>query len=273
MKVPQSLRDIVESAESLVYVEDLSKKRGLLQAINPLVKLVVVLIMIISSLFVASLLYLVPLCAISIVLAIASQIPLKSYLFRNTLFIPAFAAIISLPTLFLVSGHTVATVNLGISTLVVTSEGLQQFLVFTVRVWFCVATLNLFMLSTGFERILKLLASLKVPAVVVQMFSLTYRYSFVSVHEAESMLMAKEARTYVHSYTLNLPALRDLGSILAALFIRTYERSERVYLAMKARGFEIETDRSSKSAIPAFRSHDFLFTASIIVALGLIAFV
>jgi cobalt/nickel transport system permease protein len=273
MKVPQSLRDIVESAESLVYVEDMSKKRGLLQAINPLVKLVVILIMIISSLFVASLSYLMPLCAIPIVLAIVSRIPLKSYLFRNTFFIPAFAAIISLPALLFASGHTVASVNLGVLTLGVTSEGLQQFLVFTVRVWFCVATLNLFMLSTGFDRILKLLSSLKVPAVVVQMFSLTYRYFFVSVHEAESVLMAKEARTYVHRHTLNLQALRDLGSILATLFIRTYERSERVYLAMKARGFEIENDGRSKSAIPAFHSHDLLFAASTIAALGLIVLV
>jgi len=273
MKVPQSLRDIVESAESLVYVEDLSKKRGLLQAINPLVKLVVILIMIISSLFVTSFSYLILLCAIPIVLAIASRIPLKNYLFRNTFFIPTFAAIISLPALFFASGHTVASVNLGVLTLGVTSEGLQQFLMFTVRVWFCVATLNLFMLSTGFDRILKLLSSLKVPAVVVQMFSLTYRYFFVSVHEAESVLMAKEARTYVHRHTLNLQALRDLGSILSTLFIRTYERSERVYLAMKARGFEIENDGRGKSAIPAFHSHDFLFAASTIATLGLIVLV
>ena len=58
MKVPQSLRDLVESAESLVYIEDLSGKRGLLQTINPLAKLVVIVFMIVASLFIFSLSYL-----------------------------------------------------------------------------------------------------------------------------------------------------------------------------------------------------------------------
>ena len=46
MKVPQSLRDLTESVESLVYVQDLSEKRGLMQAINPLAKLVAIVGMI-----------------------------------------------------------------------------------------------------------------------------------------------------------------------------------------------------------------------------------
>src|SRR3990170_1892488 len=94
MKVPQSLRDLVESAESLVYIEDLSGKRGLLQAINPMVKLIVVVFMIVTSLFLSSLLYLTLICAVPLILVLASKIPLKQFASR-TAFIPAFAAIIS----------------------------------------------------------------------------------------------------------------------------------------------------------------------------------
>jgi len=267
MKVPQSLRDLVESAESLVYIEDLSGKRGLLQAINPMVKLIVVVFMIVTSLFLSSLLYLTLICAVPLILVLASRIPLKQFASR-TAFIPAFAAIISLPVLFLTYGQPIFAANMGALNLTVTSEGLQRFLLFTVRVWFCVASLSLLILSTGFDRMLKLLSSLKVPPVVVQMFSLTYRYFFVSVHEAQSVLIAKEARTYIRKRTINLQALKDLGSVLATLFIRTYERSERVYLAMKSRGFEIESN--SKSSIPKLHFRDFLFAATTITAFGLI---
>jgi cobalt/nickel transport system permease protein len=118
---------------------------------------------------------------------------------------------------------------------------------------------------------LKLLSSLEVPSVIVQMFGLTYRYFFVSIHEVQSFLIAKEARTYVTRRTINYQALKDLGSILAALFIRTYERSERVYMAMKSRGFEIENN-SSKLAMPKFLVRDFVFAISTITVFGLFAF-
>jgi energy-coupling factor transporter transmembrane protein EcfT len=82
-------------------------------------------------------------------------------------------------------------------------------------------------------------------------------------------LIAKEARTYINKRTLNLQSLKDLATILSSLFIRTYERSERVYLAMKARGFEIS--KNNKYAIPALHTKDVVFAASIIVAFTYLA--
>lgn len=268
MKVPQSLRDLVEAAESLVYIEDLSSKKGLLQTINPLAKLTVIISMIVISLFISSLSYLILICAIPLLLAVASKVPLSHFVSR-TFLIPAFAAIISLPVLFITNGQPILATNLGVLNVIITSEGLTRFLVFTFRVWFCVASLTLFILSTGFDKMLRLLSSLKVPSVIVQLFSLTYRYFFVSIHEAQSVLTAKEARTYIHNRTINLQALRDLGSVLAALFIRTYERSERVYLAMKSRGFEIENN--NKLTTPAFHWRDIFFTSLTIITFALLA--
>lgn len=88
------------------------------------------------------------------------------------------------------------------------------------------------------------------------------------MHEAQSVLVAKEARTYVHRRTINYQALKDLGSILSTLFIRTYERSERVYMAMKSRGFEVEN--KNRLSLPGFRILDFFFAATIFIAFGLL---
>jgi len=82
-------------------------------------------------------------------------------------------------------------------------------------------------------------------------------------------LIGKEARTYVHKRTINMQALKDLGSVIATLFIRTYERSERVYLAMKARGFDIENNE--KSPIPSIRLRDSLFASALIFPVALLA--
>ena len=269
MNLATSLKDLVSSAETLVCVEDLSSKKGFLQSLNPLVKLAVTVFMIVASLFVVWLPCLVVLCIIPVILALVSKIPLRSFLTRAFL-IPVFPAAISLPILFVTSGNPILSANTGLFTLSITFEGLQRFVIFSVRVWFCVASLTLFTLSTGFDAILRLLASIRVPSIVIQLFSLTYRYFFVSIHELQKVLLAKEARTYVNRRMVSLESLRRSGALLATLFIRTYERSERVYLAMKSRGFGV--DRTVKSPIPTFRLRDFLFGAAASLFLGLLVF-
>jgi cobalt/nickel transport system permease protein len=268
MKVPQSLRDFMEGAEALVYVEDLSGKRGVMQAINPAAKLIAIVGMIVAALFITNLTHLLAICIVPLFLAVASRIPLKHF-FERTAMITLFSAIIALPAIFWTAGTVVWSTNIAGYTLAVTQQGLTSSAVFTVRVWFCVASLIMLVLSTGFDRTLKLLSSLKVPTMIVQLFSLTYRYFFVSIHEAQSVLMAKEARTYVHKRNINLQSLKDLGAVFSSLFIRTYERSERVYLAMKARGFEVSSD--SKAAMPKLRMRDVAFASVLIVAFAYLA--
>jgi len=258
----------MDSAESLVYLEDLSNKRGLLQSINPAAKLVAIIAMIVASLFIFNLQYLLILCVIPLVLAVSSRIPLRHF-FVRTAFVTALAALLAIPPIFFAAGTPVWTASLGGLNIVITAQGLTNAAVFTVRVWFCVASLISLILSTGFDKMLALLSAMRVPGVIVQLFSLTYRYFFVSVHEAQSVLIAKEARTYVHKKTFNLQSLKDLGSVVATLFIRTYERSERVYLAMKARGFEIE--KSAKSKLPSIRVYDVAFASALIITVVLFA--
>jgi cobalt/nickel transport system permease protein len=262
-RIPRSLRDLVNGAETLIYIEDLSEKKGLMQAIHPIAKLVTIGFMIFSALFIHRLSYLLIICIVPIALTLFSRIPLRQ-LFTRTLFIPLLMALISIPTLFLTAGDPLWTANIGNITIAITIQGITRLLTFTLRIWFCIASLSLLILSTGFDKTLKLFATLHVPSLIIQLFSLTYRYFFVSIHEAQSILIAKEARTYINRQILNLQALKDIGTMLSSLFIRTYERSERVYLAMKARGFDI--NKNNKLAIPPLHAKDIVFTTLIIAA-------
>jgi cobalt/nickel transport system permease protein len=268
MKVPQSLRDLMESAESLVYVEDLSNKRGLMQAINPLAKLIAIIAMIVASLFIFNLASIAILCIIPIALAISSRISLKHF-FLRTAFVTALAAAISILTIFITHGTPVWSASICGWNVAITVEGITKAAVFTIRVWFCVASLITLILSTGFEKLLELLSTLRVPTTIVHLFSLTYRYFFVSIHEAQSVLIAKEARTYLHKKTINMQALKGLGAVVSTLFIRTYERSERVYLSMKARGFDLE--KNAKPPVQPLRLLDASFALALIIPVALLA--
>jgi cobalt/nickel transport system permease protein len=70
----------------------------------------------------------------------------------------------------------------------------------------------------------------------VATISFMYRYLFVLVDEAMRLQTAREARSVGTGRNVVWRA-RVLGGMIGSLFIRSYERSERIYAAMLARGF------------------------------------
>jgi cobalt/nickel transport system permease protein len=89
--------------------------------------------------------------------------------------------------------------------------------------------------STPFPQLLHGLRRLRAPEVAVLLLSFTYRYLFVLVDEFQRLRRAHDARG---GRTRRLWGVSSLGHLVAAMFIRTYERAERVYAAMISRGFE-----------------------------------
>lgn len=81
---------------------------------------------------------------------------------------------------------------------------------------------------TGLQR-------LRMPALLVQIMSFMVRYLDVVTDEFRRMRIARESRGFSARDPRQWPVLaRTLG----ALFIRSYERGERVHLAMLARGYD-----------------------------------
>lgn len=75
-----------------------------------------------------------------------------------------------------------------------------------------------------------------VPAGLVQIFHLAYRYVFVIHSESRAVQTAMRARGFRAGLTGR--SLAVLGNAVGMLLIRSTERAERVYLAMQARGFD-----------------------------------
>jgi cobalt/nickel transport system permease protein len=89
--------------------------------------------------------------------------------------------------------------------------------------------------TTEVNQIIIGLQKLKVPPVLTSIASFMIRYLEVVAGEMRRTRIAMTARGYDPSW---IAQIRPLASAAGALFIRSYERGERVHQAMMARGFD-----------------------------------
>ena len=79
------------------------------------------------------------------------------------------------------------------------------------------------------------LARLQVPEKLVHLLLFTVRYLDVISREYKSMRKAMKARAFVARN--NLHTWRSFGYLIGMLLVRSLERSERIFAAMKCRGY------------------------------------
>lgn len=115
--------------------------------------------------------------------------------------------------------------------------------------------------TTSFPDILHGLERLRVPRLLVVIAAFMYRYVFVIADEARRMRAALAARAYRPRH---LGQVAALGRMVTALFLRSYERGERVYLAMLARGY---AGAMPRLGVLAFRRADTAFLAALALTL------
>jgi cobalt/nickel transport system permease protein len=89
--------------------------------------------------------------------------------------------------------------------------------------------------TTPAADMLRGLERLRVPRVVTAIAGFMIRYADVMTGEMRRMRIARESRGHTPRW---LGDLRAIARSIGALFIRGYERGERVYLAMLSRGFD-----------------------------------
>jgi cobalt/nickel transport system permease protein len=115
--------------------------------------------------------------------------------------------------------------------------------------------------TTSFPDVLHGLERMRAPRLLVLIAAFMYRYLFVIAGEARRMRVALAARGYRPRHALQAAAI---GRVAISLFLRTYDRAERVYVAMLARGYAGGTPRLQALA---FGRADALFLAALAGAL------
>jgi cobalt/nickel transport system permease protein len=114
-------------------------------------------------------------------------------------------------------------------------NGFVIFLSILIKSTLCLFTMILLSNTTPFSEILSLFRKIGVPTLLITVLALTYRYFFVLIDEAARLRRARNSRMFViHRSRIWL----SLTSLLGQLFIRSTERSERIYTAMISRGWK-----------------------------------
>jgi cobalt/nickel transport system permease protein len=146
-------------------------------------------------------------------------------------------ALAALPLIFTVPGDTLTHVA-GIT---ISAPGVARFGAILVKSWLSVQVALLLAMTTPFADLLWALESLRVPGVLIAIISFMYRYLFTLREEAERLIRARTARSAAqdgyHSGGGLTWRAQVAGGMVGNLFLRSYERSERVYAAMLARGY------------------------------------
>lgn len=162
------------------------------------------------------------------------------YTFRRSFIVLPFV-FVAITAIFSPLGNPLAEWNLGFVTLIPTDFGVVRFFSILLRSWLSVQMAILLVATTQFPDLIHAFEHLRLPRVLTTIIAFLYRYLFVLTDEALRLMRAREARS------AGLPGVKRGGSLLwrarvtgsmaGQLFLRSYERSDRIYNAMLARGY------------------------------------
>lgn len=245
--------------ESVIIAEDSCRGPGLLQGLDPRIKVITFLFFIVTVGLARSLVILGVIFFLILVFSLLSRISLRFFLKRILLFIPIFTAVIALPALFITPGEPLLSVA---GKTIITEQGAHTAGLLLLRVTDSLSFGVLLILTTPWMSILVALRWLHVPSLVVDILGMTYRYIFLLLHTTNSMFLARRSRTMG-----NLSGgenRRWLFRVLVSTMAKSQHISEEVYLAMLSRGYQGEVRILSNLNI---KRRDFLwvaFTAAVV---------
>lgn len=217
------------------------EKESFLHRLDPRVKVLMTVIYIISNALLPDGAWLAFICAwmFLIIANLLSQLGI-GYTFKRSIIALPFA-LIAVTILFSMPGKPVFTFQFLMSHLVVTDAGLLRFMSILIRSWLSVQMAILLVAVTRFPDLIHALEHLRVPAILTTIIAFLYRYLFVLTDEVFRLIRARESRSAASAGNRSgggvLWRAKVAGNMAGQLFLRSYERSDRIYNAMMSRGY------------------------------------
>jgi len=230
--IERTLNDVTRALEQSLFAEEIARRPGLLQSLDPRVKLISTLLLLIAVSLSRSLAVIVGLYAVTLVLAWRSSVPMGFFVKRVWLLMPFFTGVIAIPAFFITPGPPLAHLPLG---LLITRTGAMAALFLLLRVSTSVSLAVLLVLTTPWNSVLKALGVLRVPDVFVVILGMTYRYIYLLLHTVSDMFLSRKSRVVGRMSTAEERRLMTASA--GVLLSRSLDLSSEVYLAMQSRGF------------------------------------
>jgi cobalt/nickel transport system permease protein len=216
------------------FIDAHGESRRLLVALDGRVKLVLLAAALLVNLTAGGLRVPPLLFAVAFCLVLAAG--LRAASFGRRMAIPAVLALVALLTqLFWVrQGPVVWSVDLHLFRLVVHQGGLQRGLELAVRIVGGMGVLLFFSLTTPLPELMRAARFFRCPPVLVELALIMYRYIFLLLEEGGRIRTAQKARLGFVDFRSGLASAATLGGMLV---LRTYDRAERSFAAMRCRGY------------------------------------
>jgi cobalt/nickel transport system permease protein len=230
--IQRTIDALHETMERSLYAEHTAEGRGFLQTLDPRVKVVSVLAIIVTAAAARHLDVVAVIAGLTLVLIVAGRIQLSA-LRPVWIGMFVFSGLIAAPAIFLTPGPSLATVPwLGWS---VSAYGLRSAALLVMRSELSITYSVVLVMTTPWNHILKSFRVLGVPTLAVVIMGMTYRYIFLMLQTASDMFEARQARMVG---TLDDATSRRLASAtVGVLLSKSFQLSNDVYLAMQSRGY------------------------------------
>lgn len=241
-------RSILSAATLLkdsIFAEEHAIKNGFLQSLDPRVKAVSFLLLIIKTLFTGSIAVLFFLYALCLILALASKINLGFFLKRTWIFIPLFSLFIALPAMF--------------------TGQLKGALIFLMRVTVCVSFTTLLSITTRHFALLKVLRIFRIPQIFVMILGICYRYVYLFAGIIQDTYLAIKSR--VGSGIEYKRGQNIVAGNIACFWRHSVWLNEQVYQAMLSRGYQGEAVAWNDFKI---KTRDWLWLVMVVLIIGVI---
>jgi len=211
------------------YMDIMASSDTSLHGLDPRAKLITTLLFIVAvvSFDRYTILALIPFFIYPIVLISAGGLPV-GYLLKKILWVSPFAVLVGIFNPIMDREIIYHIGSIGIS------GGWISFFSILLRFLLTLSAALILIALTGFNAVCQALTRLGMPRPFVVQLLFFYRYIFVLVDEAERMEMARSLRSF-NSRSTNF---RTFISIIGHLLLRSLDRAERIYLAMRSRGFD-----------------------------------
>jgi cobalt/nickel transport system permease protein len=167
-------------------------------------------------------------------IALFARLPL-GHLLKKVLVIFPFLFVVTISIPFMKKDGVGGGYNLGLGGLSISQSGL--WILWNVVIKSCLGVFAMILLSstTSFPQLTKGMEKLGIPKIFTVLTSFMYRYSFILIDEMYRMKRARDARCFGGRW---LWQSKVIGHMIGTLFLRSFHRGERVYLAMLSRGYQ-----------------------------------
>lgn len=261
------------------FLDPYRPRPSLIHGLDPRVKFVLTLAFILATALTrpgAWPIYIL-LLALALSAAVLSELGVGYVLKRASLALPFVLA--ALPLLITSDGLPLMILPLGPWVLTITGEGLTRFGSIAAKSWISVQMAIILAASTPFPELLVAMRAVRIPRLLVAIVGMMWRYLFVLADEVLRLMRARDARSAhppepVGKVGGSLPwRARVTGGMAGSLLLRSFDRADRIYAAMAARGYDGEV--RTLPGLPLSRAEWFvliagLLTLSLLSLLGMV---